>query len=139
MPDIYTFGYQGQKVETLMAEMERVNGIVVDVRYSPYSRNQQWSKKRLQATFTSRYIHIPELGNVHYKVNKPIKIADMAAGAAQVAAVMDAGFAPILLCVCKDVRYCHRLVVGRHLVREFGGELVHLPETAVRPKQGRLL
>ena len=137
---IYTFGYQGQQVAALAAEVERVQGVVVDVRYSPYSRNQQWAKKRLQVSFPDRYIHLQELGNLHYKANKPIKIADMVTGAAKVGAIVAAGFAPILLCVCKDVRHCHRLVVGRELVRRgLAAELVHLPEPALVMRQGRLL
>ncbi len=39
---IYTFGYTGKKPSDLKAEAERLDAVVVDIRFSPNSRVPHW-------------------------------------------------------------------------------------------------
>lgn len=136
---IYTFGYGGKKLEDLTHYVLALDAVVVDVRYSPKSRNPTWRKGHLDWKLAGRYLHVPELGNRNYK-GGPIQIANMDAGARKVVAVMKV-FAPILLCVCGDVTHCHRKVVAEELARRTGVEVFHLgvDDLPLRPIQSQLL
>jgi uncharacterized protein (DUF488 family) len=133
--NLYTFGYGGKDVPALLdllATLEPPKAIVVDTRYRPYSRNPTWAKGNLLGQLDSQYLHLPELGNVNYKGEGDIKIADLDAGGDKVGALLQV--APVvLLCVCKDVQFCHRKVVGEALAERFGVDLIHLPVKAPKP------
>ena len=134
--NLYTFGYGGKDVPALLdllATLEPPKAIVVDIRYSPYSRNPMWAKGNLLRELDSRYLHLPELGNVNYKGEGEIQIANLEGGAEKVAAVLSVS-PVVLLCVCKDVHTCHRKVVGEALAERFGVDLIHLPVKA--PREG---
>lgn len=125
MSTIYTFGYQGQQLETLQAHVEHLNAVLLDIRFSPRSRNPIWSRKRLQQVFGGSYLHLPDLGNVNYRNGRAIQINNLNLGGAKVAAMMKA--APVvLLCVCANVHTCHRKVVADALGEKYGWTVEHL-------------
>ena len=76
---IYTLSYTGTTLAALTAFLEAKNAILVDVRYQPFSRNPQWTRKTLTAALGSRYAHVGTLGNRNYK-SGPIAIVDLDAG-----------------------------------------------------------
>lgn len=118
----YTTGYLGDKTPRgqskpamLKGVVEALDGVLVDIRYSPRSRAACREKAALQALFGDRYLWVRTLGNANYKGGE-IEIVDLAAGLATVEALPKA---PILICACEYPRYCHRTVVGNAL-RERG-------------------
>lgn len=115
---IYTFGYQGHKLEDLQAHVERTGAMVVDVRYSASSANPVWRKEALRRSLPDgRYVHLPALGNTNYKTDGGIiKIADMSMGIALLRVPMQS-LPVILLCGCTDYNFCHRRLVAEELLK----------------------
>jgi uncharacterized protein (DUF488 family) len=124
MNTIYTIGYSGLKPDRLLAAAENYNLLVVDVRYSPRSRQPEWSRKRLQELLGARYLHVPAFGNINYKGDGPIQLADPEAGKAVVVERL-AQQPVLLLCACKDWQTCHRLAVATVLHEATGADVVH--------------
>ena len=80
----------------------------------------------------SAYIHVRELGNVNYK-GGPVEIEDLEAGLCKLRAILERGPA-ILMCMCSNLRRCHRKVAADALAGE-GYAVVHLRQ-AVPVKSG---
>lgn len=127
MKRVYLTGYAGRKPETLKAIVERMDAVVVDIRYSPRSRVLMWNKASLIQLLGWRYVHVPALGNLNYKSGEKIVIANLDAGAAMLSTI--AGETLILLCVCRQAATCHRTVVAEGL-RDSFDVLGELPEEA---------
>lgn len=108
---VYTFGYSGHTSAQLKQLAEELDAIVFDIRFSPRSRDPQWSGKRLRAALGHRYQHIRELGNENYK-SGPIQLVDFEAGRKL---IEDSSNPIILMCVCQNYRDCHRAVVASKL------------------------
>jgi len=135
MKTIYTFGYGGATPDDLMTHVKERRAIVVDVRYSPRSRNPDWSRKRLTERFGGRYMHVKTLGNKNFK-GGPIKLHDPESAVEELAPILEK-VNVILICVCKDVDKCHRKDAAEVLAEALGAEIVHLPGKGQR--QPRLL
>ncbi len=63
---IIPFGYASGGIALLDQLMRERSAYLVDIRLSPRSRWQIFNKEALQSRFRSRYMHMPELGNVNY-------------------------------------------------------------------------
>ncbi len=120
---IYTLGYSGWRPEAVRAQAETLDAVVVDVRWSPRSRNPQWTRKRLTELLGARYRHVKAFGNLNYK-GGPIKLANPEAGLAEIRPILEAGQPVILMCVCKEVERCHRQDVAAYLVAHLGEDVV---------------
>lgn len=122
---LYTFGYQKQHPQTLYDHLKRLGAVLVDIRYSPHSRNPVWNGGNLSIVLGNRYVYLRSLGNVNYNSEEGIRIADIETGGAKVAAMMQV--APvILLCVCPNPETCHRKVVADALAVRYGWQVEHL-------------
>jgi uncharacterized protein (DUF488 family) len=121
---LYTFGYNGQQPEKLLALAEQLDTVVADIRFSPRSRVPHWNGGRLAKLLGGRYHHLPVLGNRHYK-GGPVEIVDLEAGLAQVADLL-AHQPIILLCVCAQVERCHRRLVAEAISARCGVSVTHL-------------
>ena len=62
---------------------ERLDGVVVDIRFSPRSRIPDWSAGRLQKLLGDRYQHLPALGNRNYK-SGAVEFVDLEAGVVEI-------------------------------------------------------
>jgi len=113
-PKVYTFGYGGRSVDELLELAEQLDAVIFDVRYSPRSRAPQWNRNQLEAIFGESYCHVQAFGNANYR-GGPIQIVSYEAGKAAIEA---SERNVILMCVCKDVRSCHRTVIGERLRRD---------------------
>ena len=111
---VYGIGYQGRTVEQLRALADELDAEIVDVRFTPLSRLNDWRIYSLRRTLP-RYRHVKAFGNVNYKNGGPIQIAAYEAGKAEIAE-MDCNV--ILMCACKDPRICHRTVLLERLAAE---------------------
>jgi uncharacterized protein (DUF488 family) len=123
---VYTIGYAGKSADDVKRIAEELYATVFDVRFSPRSRNPQFSGRRLAQLLGGRYVHVRAFGNRNYK-DGPIEIVDYEAGRA----LVEGHPRPvILMCVCRDPGRCHRTAVGRQLVED-GFRVVGPGPTAV--------
>lgn len=124
---IYTVGYLGWKQPELIAALRRLNGLLVDIRFTPWSRNPQWIKANLEKLLGNDYVHIKALGNAEHKTGG-MRIFNYDMGVAFIAS--NADVRPIvLMCACKDNESCHREVVAK-MLRKAGYTVQELEHSA---------
>src|SRR5512133_3543467 len=124
MNTIYTLGYSGLQAEQLHAAAQEYHLKVIDVRLSPRSRVVTWTGARLRALLGDDYLHLPAFGNVNYKNDGPIQLAAPTTGV-RLASLELEQHPILLLCACRDLQTCHRLVVANLLAEATGVPVVH--------------
>jgi hypothetical protein len=126
---VFTIGYAAKGVTParLKATCTRLGAVVVDVRYSPKSWHRpEWSRRQLGEVLGDSYRHCPALGNANYrKLDAPIRLADPAKGAREVADIL-VHQPVILLCACFAPTVCHRSVASSLIHKLYGAPVVHL-------------
>jgi hypothetical protein len=127
---IIPFGYADGGVVTLERLMADPTAYLVDIRLTPRSQFQAFHQEALQARFHSRYIHMPELGNVNYRNGQPIKIANPDRGMSRLINGLNQGYTLILMCGCKQYELCHRHTVVDLLKQAMPEAHVELPDEA---------
>jgi uncharacterized protein (DUF488 family) len=110
---IYTTGYTDKNVAHLLPLLENLDAVLVDIRFSPHSRNIVWTKNYLSLLLKNRYQHIPQLGNRTFKEGK-IQIQNLELGIRLVTSLEST---TVLLCACKKLNECHRFVVMTELLK----------------------
>jgi uncharacterized protein (DUF488 family) len=131
MQTLYTLGYTGIKPAQLLAKVEMLGAIVLDVRYSPRSRAHQWNGIEMARLLGQHYQHVPALGNINYKSGGPVEINMPQVGVPQVMAILAARSA-ILLCACPDHETCHRSIVAGLVQAMCHCEVIHLGKEDLR-------
>lgn len=104
--------------------------LIVDVRFSPGSRHEQWRQKSLVDLLGGRYHHCKDFGNINYQ-DGPIRLRNPAAAVAELGPMMEKGVELALMCACPNASACHRLPAAEYLQRGVLGqlgrvEIVHL-------------
>src|SRR4029077_15098670 len=107
IPQLYTLGYVGWRLDALQGTLEAHNAVLCDIRYQPYSRIPAFRKAHLQAQLGARYVHVQALGNRNYQ-GGPVAIVDYQRGRRIVAGLLAQWGAAILMCACHEVEECHR-------------------------------
>src|SRR5437667_4608231 len=74
---LYPFGYASQNArERLASLMQQAGVLLIDTRYTPYSRLWQWRREALEAQYGKRYRWAGKyLGNLNYNNGGPIRLA----------------------------------------------------------------
>ena len=108
---IYGLGYSGRKLDDLVRLADELDALVVDVRFSPRSRNPEWSKKSLTSALGSSYHHLNDFGNRDFK-GDGIDIVNYERGKAWLETTRKN---IILMCVCKNPTTCHRSTLLKRL------------------------
>ncbi len=109
---VYTIGYAGRSQDEIVEILNNLDAVLLDIRFSPYSRTQEFTGRDLQLRLGNRYIHVKELGNVNYKNGELIQIANYPAGKAVIEAITKP---VVLMCGCWNYTTCHRCTVARLL------------------------
>jgi activating signal cointegrator 1 len=122
MHPLFTYGYSGGMLTDLQA-YAAAGAVIVDVRYRPWSRVPQWRGESLRAALGGAYVHFGSLGNVHYRGDGPIRLANWPVGRMSLEKVLSERPA-VLLCACADAGSCHRSVVVEKMVEAFPGLVV---------------
>ena len=130
---LFTYGYGSSPVAKTIEHLKGAGvSHVVDVRYSPNSRNPDYRRGRLQAILQASglaYTHLPQLGNVNYK-GGPIALKDPTAGLPKLqdmaAQAWATGGAVCILCACRRPEGCHRRTVTDTLQSSFDVEVIDL-------------
>jgi len=112
---IFTIGYRNITRRDLEDKISENQAALVDIRYVPFSINPFWTLDQLQRVFKSRYFHIKQLGNVNYKIKNSFKILDMESGIEILSPILEKYKNVFLLCSCKDLKTCHRLIVAEEI------------------------
>jgi len=122
---IYTVGYSGRTPAELATLVDQLGAVLVDIRYSPRSRDPRWAKSNVQK-LVGAYLHLRSLGNVNYRVpGAPAQLADLAAGAEVLRPILEQQ-PVILMCACRDVHSCHRREAAEWLASRLDCEVRHL-------------
>lgn len=127
---IYTWGYQGGTAADLRQYLTATGALLADIRFSPNSRQPEWTRETLVQRHGDAYRWIPALGNVNYRTGGLIQLKDVAGGLAVLRPVLAApkGARPILLmCGCWDVQTCHRRDAAAYLSAALDAPVEHLP------------
>jgi len=112
---IFTVGYHNISRKDLKDKVNEKDAAIIDIRYIPFSRNLFWTQDQLQEVFGSRYYHIKQLGNVNYKIKNSFKISDINAGLESLSPILEKYKNIFLLCACKDLKTCHRLIIAEEI------------------------
>lgn len=130
---LYTFGYLSGRAERIFQELIAYKTPIVDIRFSPDSRNPKWKQRAIAARPGILYHHIQELGNTLYKqaltgqfTEPHIEIADMDSGLSRLAAILQEHTRAAIFCACSSKTNCHRLVVSSEAQARLGVRVIHL-------------
>lgn len=148
---LYTIGYEGASVETLAGALKEAGVTrILDIRYSPYSRRDEFSQDALApalAAYGIAYTHIKGLGNPP-EGREAARVGHMAAyrevmanhlkgpegeAGLREALALAAREAVCLLCLERAPRHCHRSIVADALAARGGLEVEHLQTSRKTP------
>ena len=127
---LYTMGYNNWTDDDFFELLEKlyVIYVIIDIRFSPYSKMPWWTKKSLSNRLLGCYTHMDKLGNKNYKnVNSEIEIVDIES-CEKVIQLMNKGFTCILLCACEEYDKCHRKIVAEEIQKRTGCDIKQLEE-----------
>lgn len=131
MNTIYTIGYAGWSVQGVKARVEALGAILLDIRFSPWSKRVEWQGNNLKTVLgRTRYAHMKTLGNRNYR-GGPIVLDAPEASIKPVGAFLQAR-PVILLCACRDAEQCHRSIAADFLSEKIGAPVEHLYPDAQR-------
>lgn len=131
---VYSMGYSGRSPQEIKNAAEVLGAKVVDVRLRPFSRNPLYTRKALAQLLGSEYVHCVHFGNVNHRKGGPIELAAPEKGLKMLEEIL-LEQPIILVCVCRMVIKCHRLLVADHLKKALGCEVHHIPY-AEKPSVG---
>lgn len=119
---IYTTTYYERSLADVR-KMLGASGVLVDIRYTPWSKHEAWRTTKLRAALKDRYVWIRELGNEAYKERR-IQLVDEALGVRLVHDLMtDLDADLFLMCGCPRRARCHRDTVAKAIHRRRGIEV----------------
>jgi Active DUF488-N3 subclade len=138
-PHVYTLGYSQPGARLVLDTLIWHEGwLLVDIRHAPVSTWPDWTQRALLQRYGPGYMHLPALGNLHYRDHRlPIVLADAPSGVRSVLQTVDDGRRCLLLCACKDYRTCHREIVAQ-LLQQAGVPVTHLVNQSVPTEQVRI-
>lgn len=118
MKNLYDLGYlEIKKLEKLVSLVTVLDTVLVDVRFSPNSRNPQWRKKALEKKLGLRYHHLKALGNRNFK-GGPIAFVDLKVGMNTLSNFLQSKNV-IIMCACWDRATCHRVKIAEAFEKEY--------------------
>lgn len=116
---LYTLGYGMFGAGPIIEQLVKLGVIIYDIRFSPRSRVHRWRKPFLQNWLKDSYIHLPELGNIHYtQPGLGIELADPATGVPLIVQPLREGRHIALMCVCKEHGTCHRRIAAHEVLKQ---------------------
>ena len=130
MNQLYTLGYQDGNItpRILSAWLRKNNALLVDIRWKPYAKNQAWTQEYLRNFFKHHYIWLgATLGNTNYMKTRgdAIYIHDLDTGIKDLLRILEDKPCAIM-CVCWQLKTCHRKTISHHLAAKHDVEAIHL-------------
>lgn len=157
-PALYTIGYQGASLPAFIGCLGNAGvRTLVDVRYHPFSMRPEFRKAALEKTLAEAgiaYLHLKSLGNppdsrdaardgddARYRrlFQDHLDRVETRAALERVIALCGQGGAA-LMCLERNPKDCHRLMVAQRIAGLSGLAVAHLDPAAKPPdKQPRLI
>ncbi|HMS40728.1 MAG TPA: DUF488 family protein [Pyrinomonadaceae bacterium] len=109
---IFATGYSEKDINDLKPLVERLNAILVDIRFVPYSEIMFWRRVYLKTLLGNKYLHIVNLGNRSFKERDKISIQNLNLG---LETLLSLNTNVILFCACAEAENCHRRVIAEEL------------------------
>jgi hypothetical protein len=124
---LYDLGYIGCILPDLKAAVEATGATLLDIRFSPYSKNPTWNRNNLVKALGEQYVHCRSLGNENYRMvgMENVKFVDLDQGMIMIFGLLQKG-PVIVMCACKDVNHCHRLLAVLEYEKRIGQVSTHL-------------
>lgn len=113
MQKIYTTGCGGKNIADLKPMLDRLDAILIDIRFAPHSEILHWRKVYLKVLLDWKYLHVPNLGNRTFKEDK-ITIQNLKLG---IETILNLDKNIVLMCGCEKLENCHRLLVAGELIK----------------------
>lgn len=133
MATLYTFGYLQGKAERIILELIALKTPVVDIRFSPTSRHQQYTQAGMQSRNDILYFHIIDLGNELYRealtgqFDEPhIKLHEQERGLSALQEILNIYGRAAIFCACASKKKCHRITVAALAKERLGVQVIHL-------------
>lgn len=116
---LFTLGYRAGWESTLLAHWaKRFSVLIVDIRLVPLSPRLEWNVGYLRELLGDHYVHVPELGNIHYRHrDQPIILSNAERGLKIVTSFLSRHSALALMCACATATTCHRTTVVQLLTQ----------------------
>jgi ASCH domain len=110
---LYPLGYASpQANERLASLMQHARMLLIDTRYTPYSRLPSFRREALEAHYGKRYRWAGKyLGNLNHTTGGPIRLAQPEIGIPALVRYLQEGYSLVLLCGCASYEQCHRKVI----------------------------
>lgn len=125
---IYTLGYAQWSIDEVCDQLDRLDAVLVDVRYRPYTTKPGFAKADLKGRFGDRYVHLPAFGNINYQEG-PIELVNPEEG---LETARELERPPLFLCGCRSPAECHRSTVARFVSDRLGRPIEHLQAPSER-------
>lgn len=110
----YTTGFASKDINDLKPMLERLDAVLVDVRFSPSaSELMRWRQIYLKTLLRGKYRHIAQLGSRANRAGLN-QIQHLELG---LKILISFGTNAVLMCECADSKNCHRLVIAKDLRR----------------------
>lgn len=109
----FTTGCAGKDINDLKPMLDRLDAILVDVRFSPTGEIMFWRQIYLKTLLREKYHHVPQLGNRSFREGKA-QIQNLELG---IKILVSFNANAVLICGCADLKECHRNIVAQELRR----------------------
>ena len=125
---IYTTGFTDRDIALLPALLKSLDAILIDIRFTPTSKQVQWQKDYLRLLLRNKYLHVPHLGNRSSKESGKQAIQNTILS---IKIITELKTNLLLMCECQRIEDCHRQEISRRL-SERGIETEELTEWKYR-------
>jgi hypothetical protein len=146
MQELFDVGYMEiGDVKTIKKAVDTLGAVLLDVRYSPRSRNPQYNKSYLEKLFNTTslakgldpvYVPVKILGNKNYK-GTVTEFEDLAGGLALIASHLETR-PVIIMCGCWKRIECHRLEIANAFQVAYGVGSIPLTRELCKDLAARL-
>jgi hypothetical protein len=110
----YTTAYAGKDINDLKPMLDRLDAVLVDVRFSPTSEIMRWRQIYLKTLLREKYHHVPQLGNRSFREGR-VSIQNLDLG---IKILLSFNSNAVLMCECADLKICHRHAIAQELRRK---------------------
>lgn len=110
----YTTGFSGKDINDLKPMLDRLDAMLIDVRFSPINELMRWRQIYLKTLLREKYHHLPQLGNRAFREGRAV-IQHLDLG---IKILLSLNSIAVLMCECADLKTCHRHVIAEELRRK---------------------
>ena len=110
----FTTGFSSKDINDLKPMLDRLDAVLVDVRFSPTSEIMRWRQIYLKTLLRAKYYHLLQLGNRAFQEGR-VSIQNLDLG---IKILLSFNSNAVLMCECAHLKTCHRHVIAQELRRK---------------------